>query len=350
MLGAVLVDFTPGGALGQAPSNGTRRHGTRTESRLREMDANRNGIIEPNEVNAEQKEYLGQISERYGVQANLPLEIDKYRLAMDAYYARQDGSNSGGSRPSYGSSAPPAASPSSSVSSFASSGGSATSSSSGSFGSSGSSGAGVSQAVLNQIDERIRGYATGLMKRYDKNGNGILDQDEVSQMRGDWKSTDANGDGRLTVEELMTRFASYRARYVSRAGDSTTPTSSSSTSSSYYSRPSYSGSSGSPTPTGASYSSASTPAASTSAAGQPPSATGTEPRRPYRFLTATERLPAGLPEWFARKDANGDGQVSLAEYSDSLSDAVAADFARYDLNNDGMITAQECLAALRLGR
>ena len=61
-------------------------------------------------------------------------------------------------------------------------------------------------------------------------------------------------------------------------------------------------------------------------------------------------MPAGLPEWFTRKDVNGDGQVTLAEFSDSLTDDVAAEFARYDLNNDGVITAQEVLAAQRIGR
>lgn len=81
-----------------------------------------------------------------------------------------------------------------------------------------------------------------------------------------------------------------------------------------------------------------------------PGQAGASDAKPYRFLTPTERPPAGLPEWFSRRDANGDAQVPLAEYTDSLTEKTARDFARYDLNNDGKTTAAECLAAQRQGR
>jgi Ca2+-binding EF-hand superfamily protein len=65
----------------------------------------------------------------------------------------------------------------------------------------------------------------------------------------------------------------------------------------------------------------------------------------YRFLTPTERLPEGLPDWFARKDANGDGQISMAEFSSFWTVAKAREFSHYDADNDGIITPAECLAA-----
>jgi Ca2+-binding EF-hand superfamily protein len=64
-------------------------------------------------------------------------------------------------------------------------------------------------------------------------------------------------------------------------------------------------------------------------------------QKSYRFKTAKERLPAGLPGWFTSKDANGDGQVSMSEYSKSWTESQAAEFKRYDKDNDGIITAEE---------
>jgi hypothetical protein len=63
----------------------------------------------------------------------------------------------------------------------------------------------------------------------------------------------------------------------------------------------------------------------------------------YRFKAAKERLPAGLPGWFTAKDTNGDGQVSMSEYSKSWTESQAAEFKRYDKDNDGVITAEEAM-------
>jgi Ca2+-binding EF-hand superfamily protein len=62
-------------------------------------------------------------------------------------------------------------------------------------------------------------------------------------------------------------------------------------------------------------------------------------------LTPIERLPKGLPDWFTAKDADGDGQVSMAEFAADWTPAKVAEFSRYDLNGDGIITASECLKA-----
>jgi hypothetical protein len=70
-------------------------------------------------------------------------------------------------------------------------------------------------------------------------------------------------------------------------------------------------------------------------------------RKSGRFLTAAERLPEGLPDWFTEKDEDGDGQVSMAEFATDWTPQKAAEFARYDLNGDGLITAQECLKVVK---
>ncbi len=69
----------------------------------------------------------------------------------------------------------------------------------------------------------------------------------------------------------------------------------------------------------------------------------TDTRSSYRVPTATERLPKGLPDWFARNDTDADGQVMMAEYMTEFTEARAVEFAGYDLNGDGIITPEECL-------
>ena len=67
-----------------------------------------------------------------------------------------------------------------------------------------------------------------------------------------------------------------------------------------------------------------------------------EAKRTYRFTRGADHLPAtGLPSWFKSRDANGDGQVAMSEYSRSWSDRTVGEFRRYDLDNDGIVTAKE---------
>ena len=80
-----------------------------------------------------------------------------------------------------------------------------------------------------------------------------------------------------------------------------------------------------------------------SAAASAPADAKPAPRKPARFLTARERLPKGLPDWFLEKDVNGNGQITMAEFTDNWTPEKVAEFARYDLNHDGIITAAECL-------
>jgi hypothetical protein len=323
------------------PGDPNRRRGAKTEGYLRQMDANHDGVIDASEVRPEQKPILDRLTQRYGMQVQFPLSLARVREAMDAYYARpgNSGPHSPGSGPGFrppgpGSPMGPGGFGAPSGGSVAGFGSSNTSTPSMASPSAPSSSAGMwnssssaTPTAATQVEDRLRVYASGLMKRYDKNNSGMLERDEWSQMRGDWKSADTNGDDRISLDEIVGRFAAYRARYASRS--SVSPVSSSS---------SYSPSSG--------------------AAGSGTyvaSSVGSRPltpdaRKPYRFLTPAERLPAGLPEWFARRDLNGDGQVTLAEFAETLTDDLAAEFARYDMNNDGVITPQEYLAAQRQPR
>ena len=136
----------------------------------------------------------------------------------------------------------------------------------------------------------VRRYAQSLLRQYDKNRNGKLEKDEWSNMRGSPEKSDRNKDGVITSEELTDRLMNYSR---GRAGGGRSNSS----------------------------------------------------KESYRALSAIERLPDGLPDWFAELDSNEDGQVAMSEYATQWSDAKAREFELYDLNNDGIITPPECLEA-----
>ncbi len=213
-------------------------------------------------------------------------------------------------------------SPSSGGSSSGSPTSSTTSSSSTKPSSSGGSGSGSSGA----IDDRTMKFAEGLLRQYDTNKDGILQRDEWSKMRSETQKSDRDGNGLITKEEIAAQLADYSKGRSSGSSGSSSGTSSSSGSGasgsgySYGSRPSSSGS---------------------SASGGVKSGTV----KTYRFLAPAERLPSGLPDWFTRNDGNGDGQISMAEFSTSWDDQRAAEFTRWDRNGDGLVTPKEAIGS-----
>jgi Ca2+-binding EF-hand superfamily protein len=163
--------------------------------------------------------------------------------------------------------------------------------------------------------------------RYDRNGNGVLEKDEWSGFRSDPSGYDTNRDGKITREEFAAAMASRFGGHGGGGGEGEGDRSR------WYSR--REGEESPPGPAG-------------DGKGEPATANG---KKSYRFRTATERLAnlEGLPEWFARTDADGDGQVRMSEYSASWTDQVVADFAQFDLNKDGIVTPSECVKATESG-
>jgi subtilisin-like proprotein convertase family protein/Ca2+-binding EF-hand superfamily protein len=58
------------------------------------------------------------------------------------------------------------------------------------------------------------------------------------------------------------------------------------------------------------------------------------------------KLPQELPSWFVARDADEDGQVTMAEFADEWTDEKLDEFLGYDVNQDGIIVPGECLAAV----
>lgn len=176
------------------------------------------------------------------------------------------------------------------------------------------SSSGGSSSASASDKARLDEYAKGLLKRYDKNENGVLEAEESREMSGFHRGADANGDNVITRDELAVRLASYG----SSAGSSSDSGSGGGSNDDHKRDDHRSGSSSS----GRAYTS----------------------RGPYRPKSATERLPKGLPDWFARNDADGDGQISMAEFAVSWTDDKVDEFAKHDANGDGVITPREVLS------
>jgi Ca2+-binding EF-hand superfamily protein len=155
-------------------------------------------------------------------------------------------------------------------------------------------------------------FAENLLKLYDKNDSGLLEEGEWSRLHESWKERDAEADGTLTLEELTAAFTAIAAEAEKENGrDGSRPIS---------------------------------PAVAAPADAQPPVNSGPRvPAKPNRV--GRSRLPA----WLAALDANGDDQVQMAEYSKEWPAAKIAEFMRYDRDNDGFITPAEAAAA-RQGR
>lgn len=157
--------------------------------------------------------------------------------------------------------------------------------------------------------DKMRKWASDTVAKYDKNSDKMLAGDELEGLSSYNRGADSNGDGKITVDELY-QFSSK--------GSSATATTSTAKSP-------------------ATAATATTAAPATSADPKKRIFTNVK-RKSYRFKSTKDRLN----NWrFSSRDVNGDGQVSMSEYSSAWTDRTAAEFKRYDKDNDGMITAAE---------
>jgi Ca2+-binding EF-hand superfamily protein len=174
-----------------------------------------------------------------------------------------------------------------------------------------------------QVDERDRRDAEERMRRYDKNNDGSLDEDEIKEAR--WSDSiaqwDRNRDGKLSRDEVAVRYARRREQRQDQEAKTRNPDEN---------------------------------RGRTQTNGENEKK---EPSRPFE-KTASFRIagssngpvrPAGLPEWFVRDDIDGDNQVAMNEFARKWDASTLEDFAKFDLNGDGYITAKECLVGVKKG-
>jgi Ca2+-binding EF-hand superfamily protein len=180
--------------------------------------------------------------------------------------------------------------------------------------SSDSKSSGSSSASMSNAD-----YAKGVVEQHDKNKDKMLQKDEQSELRGKLKDADLDTDGVITIEE-MTRHLDATAVPA--------PASSATSGDQKSDKGGDKGKHGE------------SPAGQRVYTWTGGGSKEAEKRKSYRFTTAADQLPKDLPGFFSR-DANGDGQVSMSEFSRNWSKSTVSEFRKYDLNDDGIITARE---------
>jgi hypothetical protein len=379
-----------GGDRGGGPGGGAPAGGSRDPADfLKRYDANNNGLLEPDEIPRFGRDWIARTAEQAGLDMSQPMPIDKLTAAMQATResgggSRDGGSREGSSRGSGNASAPatpgfdalpkdppkaagfdkPLETVSTTTSGVSTASGSGNSSS-GSRSSGGrnsdsrttSSSRGSDSQSAASEQAKVASYAQGLLRQYDKNKNGMLERDEWKEMKPEHQAADTNNDGIITVDELALKIASFGTSGNSGTSSSSTGSGAGADRGGPPQREGWGGRGRGEAPsTGSDRGGSDRGAAGGDRGGWGRGGSGsggdrsrgpTENRQAsIRFLTPTERLPKGLPDWFARKDADGDGQVTMSEYITTLDDAAIAEFQKYDLNRDGIITPAECLESL----
>ncbi len=190
------------------------------------------------------------------------------------------------------------------------------------------------------VPAKVDRYAKRVVRRYDTNGDGRLDATEWGKMGGNPASADTDRDGFLTETEYARYVTDYGQRRRIRLLSSLFHNLSESPRLLHPSTVS----GAIPTETAQEEfprnSRLVTPLESPSA---------TESADPFaaqkRFHV--NRLPSGLPDWFAQRDANGDGQLTLAEFTPEQTPSAIEEFRRYDTDRDGLLTPKGLLAFFR---
>ncbi|MBN2022508.1 MAG: hypothetical protein JW809_06905 [Pirellulales bacterium] len=184
------------------------------------------------------------------------------------------------------------------------------------------------------VPAKVLRYAQRMISSYDTNADARLVPDEWARMKGSPRAIDRDGDGAITVAEMAQYVANFGRRRKVRL--LSTPADDAAANQPLL-RPA------APIPEGGATQGESV-GESRGPAGlvfDPP--TPREPGQDRRFHVPPERRPAGLPDWFNARDANGDGQLTMAEFAPKATQADRADFARYDADGDGLLTPDECL-------
>jgi hypothetical protein len=170
---------------------------------------------------------------------------------------------------------------------------------------------------------KVLRYAERLVEKFDRDGDGRLSGDETAGLGESLRVSDFDGDGYISAEEFKRRIMAYSRRRSIRIAPWTPPS-----------------------PIAASL----PPATEVAAATPPPApveADTTTAAATKKFFVSPQRMATSLPEWFRKSDADGDGQVTLAELSAHSPATAVTDFSRLDANDDGVITASESAPTAR---
>ncbi len=196
-----------------------------------------------------------------------------------------------------------------------------------------------------KIEPRDIGEAEERIRRYDRNRDGMLDEEELKSFRSNDNPIqyDRNRDGKLSADELGVRYARKRIAEAANGGQA----SNDGRGGDDRRRGGGGGWGGGGGGWGGGAPGA-IPVADTTAA-KPEEKKATWETSSYRATSSIDKVSkiTGLPERFKSADKNSDGQVTMNEFSSTWDDQVLQEFLKFDTNSDGIITAKECLAAVK---
>jgi Ca2+-binding EF-hand superfamily protein len=153
-------------------------------------------------------------------------------------------------------------------------------------------------------------FAELLFKRYDKNGDGVLNYDEMpDNLKAEKDKFDTNKDGMIDLNEFK-EFIKARGEQM---------------------RNEMGGGNGANAGAG----SGMMPGLPTAPIKRP------EEEEPKRVVYRAGKLPKELPPWFQQIDKDGDGQIGLYEWKSS--GRPLDEFFKIDRNGDGFLTVEEVL-------
>lgn len=217
------------------------------------------------------------------------------------------------------------------------------------------------------VPGKVIRYADRFLKQHDKNGDGVLRQEEWSNLPGAPQAIDTDGDSIITLEELVQFLAKYgRNRTIHNPNPVETAFFRPSVSGSQFqyfkpvtvappdlkeqekSVPDESGDDAEPEKKNAAYDTSqdmtddlleeNDTLIDDAVYEEIISGRQTPARKKYHVPKEQLR---GVPVWFLIRDADGDGQVSMSEFAPGLNPKSLALFKRLDKNTDGFITPDE---------
>jgi hypothetical protein len=154
--------------------------------------------------------------------------------------------------------------------------------------------------------DAMSGWADGMFRRYDQNGDGLLNNDEMPEaLRIEREKFDTDRNGLVDLNEYRGYFQGRMQQLQSERGGA-------------------GGFGGMPGWGGPSFQDV------------PPEE---EEKRPVVYRAG--KLPKEIQSWFSQSDTDGDAQVGLYEWKNS--GQPLSEFTRFDRNGDGFITVEEAM-------